>query len=498
MIFPRLDSIATRNVIILDGHATVDLALQAMCTHHIRDVVVRLEAGAYRILLATDLGDCQGTDYTTRLDQLPLQPLPTQPPEASAMDGIEALRAGAGEYLGLLGDEGRLCGIVSYSDLLASIDPESLAQTRRLGDLLAGAHIVRADAGVAASTVLRQMRESHQSAVLIESDGQPRGIFTRSDVVRLLAARQSLERPIGELINHPLVTVPEHCSVQQALAFCREHGIKRVVVSDEHGGVVAIITARELVSLFYNRWIDFMREQEAQLRDSNADLEQFAYSVSHDMRQPLRMVSGHLQLLARALEGQLDGEARESLEFALDGARRMDAMIVSLLDYSRVGRKTQPKQRVASREALDEALRFLEPEIDEREAQVTVEGGWPQVHASLDELSRLLQNLIGNAIKYHDKRRPIEVRVTSAVVDERWQVVVEDNGIGIEPAQLPRLFRFFSRLHASDRYPGTGMGLALCRRIVEHHGGTLRAESEGSGRGSRFIFELPLGGGAHG
>jgi len=228
------------------------------------------------------------------------------------------------------------------------------------------------------------------------------------------------------------------------------------------------------------------------LQRSNADLERFAYSVSHDMRQPLRAVSGHLQLLQRSLKDKLDEQERENLGFALDGAKRMDSMIVSLLDYSRVGRKTEAKAWQSSRAALDEALGFLDPLIHEVSTELSVGGDWPQVYASRDELVRLFQNLIGNGIKFCEPGTPPHIEVESAVDGGIWRVMVRDHGIGIDSAQSGRLFQFFSRLQSRARYDGTGMGLALCRRIVEHHGGRIWVESEGEGRGSVFVFELPL------
>jgi PAS domain S-box-containing protein len=229
------------------------------------------------------------------------------------------------------------------------------------------------------------------------------------------------------------------------------------------------------------------------LHRSNAELEQFAYSVSHDMRQPLRMVSGHLQLLERALGKNLDDEQRQTLRFALDGAKRMDSMIVSLLDYSRVGRKTEAKAWQPSRASLDEAMAFLEPMIHDAAAEVNLGGDWPQVYASRDELVRLFQNLIGNGIKFCEPGKPPRVEIESGVDGGVWRVAVRDHGIGIDPKQQDRLFQFFSRLQSRARYDGTGMGLALCRRIVEHHGGRIWAESEGDGKGCAFVFELPLG-----
>ena len=235
-----------------------------------------------------------------------------------------------------------------------------------------------------------------------------------------------------------------------------------------------------------------LRDKTEALLHSNADLEQFAYSISHDMRQPLRMVTGHLQLLERGLKDTLDEDNRVNLAFALDGARRMDAMIVSLLDYSRIGRKTGSKEWMASRESLDEALAFLAPSIAESGAAISVAGEWPRVFASRDELTRLFQNLIGNAVKYHAADQAPRVEVASGTTPQLWRVSVQDHGIGIAPQQIDRLFQFFSRLQSRARYEGTGMGLALCRKIAEHHAGRIWVESTGEGLGSTFVFELPL------
>lgn len=266
----------------------------------------------------------------------------------------------------------------------------------------------------------------------------------------------------------------------------------RANVNPEEGFTYA--TARDITER--KQAEEMLRGKTEALLRSNADLDQFAYSVSHDMRQPLRMVTGHLQLLAKGLRDQLDDDNRENLAFALDGAKRMDAMIVSLLEYSRIGRKTESKERIESRHSLDEALRFLAPAIEEVQAGITVRGNWPRIVASRDELTRLFQNLIGNAVHYHEADQAPRVEIDSGVSGDTWRVSVRDHGIGIDRQQMGRLFQFFSRLQSRERFAGTGMGLALCRRIVEHHGGRIWVESEGEGHGSVFIFELPLGQGS--
>ncbi len=248
------------------------------------------------------------------------------------------------------------------------------------------------------------------------------------------------------------------------------------------------ITARKQVE-------QALYQNTAALARSNAELEQFAYVASHDLRQPLRMVNSYVQLLERRLTDKLDAETREMMHFATDGAKRMDQMLVSLLEYSRVGRKGEPLTALASHDAVDEALRFLAPAINEANATVRVSGDWPEIVASRDEFTRLWQNLIGNAVKYRvlDRAPEIDITVTPDAEGngDGWRFCVADNGIGIEPTQFERLFCVFQRLHTREQYEGTGIGLAVARKIVERHGGRIWVESGGDGQGCRFCFSLP-------
>lgn len=230
---------------------------------------------------------------------------------------------------------------------------------------------------------------------------------------------------------------------------------------------------------------------EAELLRSNSELEQFSYGISHDMRQPLRMISSYLQLLEKSLGGGLDEERRSYFHFAIDGAKRLDAMLLGLLDYSRVGRKGEPAAWVQGRSILNEALLFLKPAIAEAQAQVHIEGTWPLVFVRPDELLRLLQNLIGNALKFRVAGRVPQITVSAEVVGDFWRLCIADNGIGILPDQMGRLFKVFQRLQSHAAFEGTGIGLALCRKIAEHHGGRVWVESEGEGHGSHFCVEFP-------
>ncbi|MDP3590031.1 MAG: PAS domain S-box protein, partial [Methylobacter sp.] len=291
--------------------------------------------------------------------------------------------------------------------------------------------------------------------------------------------KTTLEKAKQEQVDFPPIEVTVRC---------KNNSIKTVLVAAA-AAIQHDFTGMHLVVLYD---ITQRKQIEAELTRSIADLEQFAYAVSHDMRQPLRMVTSYLSLIESALTGQMDEETQQFLEFAVNGAKRMDAMILSLLDYSRIGRKFEAKTRISSKASLDEALAFLNPELDACGGEIKVTGDWPELFASRDELTRLLQNLVGNALKYHEENQPPQVHVHGKISAESLRVEVRDQGIGIEPSQMDRLFKVFSRLQARSRFEGTGVGLALCRKIVEHHGGTIGVESAGEGQGSVFWFELPI------
>ncbi len=225
-----------------------------------------------------------------------------------------------------------------------------------------------------------------------------------------------------------------------------------------------------------------------ELARSNADLEQFAYVASHDLQEPLRMVASYTQLLARRYKGKLDADADEFIGFAVDGATRMQHLIQDLLSYSRITTKGKQFQVIDSRAAFDQAVANLRVSIVESRAVVTT-GSLPTVRADVTQLTQLFQNLIGNAIKYRKEPNP-EVRVTAKATEDGWVFCVQDNGIGIEPQFFERIFQMFQRLHTRAQYTGTGIGLAICRKIVERHGGRIWVESQPE-KGSAFLFTIP-------
>ena len=254
----------------------------------------------------------------------------------------------------------------------------------------------------------------------------------------------------------------------------------------------AIVRARVRNHLELQRKTRDLEQKKAELTSSNNELEQFAYAVSHDLRQPLRMISSYLQLLESRMGSNLGVKELEFMNQAVGGAKRLDRMIVGLLEYSRVGRVREQPALFNSRDALEQALAFLQPASEESGARLQISGDWPQVMASPDELTRLFQNLIGNALKYVPHATRPEIRIHSSVLPHQWQVAIKDNGIGIDPSQQYRLFKVFSRLQSRADYEGSGIGLAICRKIVEQHHGELWVESLGPGQGSTFQFIIPL------
>jgi signal transduction histidine kinase len=236
------------------------------------------------------------------------------------------------------------------------------------------------------------------------------------------------------------------------------------------------------------RELDERARIEAELRRSNTDLEQFAYVASHDLQEPLRMVVSYLQLIERRYEGQLDEAGREFIAYAVDGGKRMQALINDLLAYSRVGRGAADMVPTDLEAVLARARRRLESAIAENDAEVTSDR-LPSVRADAAQIEQLFQNLLANALKFRRPERP-RVHVSADRLDGEWRVAVRDNGIGIAPEFGERIFQLFQRLHGREEYEGTGIGLAVARKIVERHGGEIWVESA-PGEGATFYFTLP-------
>ena len=227
---------------------------------------------------------------------------------------------------------------------------------------------------------------------------------------------------------------------------------------------------------------------QAALQRSNTELEQLAYVASHDMQEPLRMVASYLQLVAQRYQGRLDADADEFIGYAVDGAKRMQALINDLLAYSRLGTKARPFEPSDCNAIVETAIAQLRLAIEDSGARIT-HGSLPTVMGDATQLLQLFQNLLSNAIKFRRDVPPV-VHVDAQPWDAAWRFSVHDNGIGIAAEYFERIFVLFQRLHGRGEYPGTGIGLAICKKVVERHGGSIAVQSQ-PGEGSTFSFTLP-------
>jgi signal transduction histidine kinase len=231
-----------------------------------------------------------------------------------------------------------------------------------------------------------------------------------------------------------------------------------------------------------------LAERSQELARSNAELDQLLYVASHDLQEPLRMIAGYLQLLERRYKDKLDSDANEFIDFAVDGAKRMRDLINDLLTYSRVGTRGKPLTATDCGAVLEEALHHLGMVIEDSGAKVESDP-LPEVKADATQLMQVFQNLIGNAIKFRRDEAPL-IHIEVEREDGFWRFSVRDNGLGIPAHQFERVFVVFQRLHGPGEYPGTGIGLPLCKKIVERHGGRIWVESQVD-VGSTFMFTLP-------
>ena len=260
-----------------------------------------------------------------------------------------------------------------------------------------------------------------------------------------------------------------------------------VPITDERGDVFAGMTMAQDITEQKERE-QYLEDAKDRLEASNERLEHFAYAASHDLQEPLRMVSSYLQLIENRYGGALDEDGEEFLDYAVEGAERMRDMIDGLLKYSRIETRGDPFEPTDLEAVVDDVMDDLRLRIDESRADVSV-GDLPRVNGDANQLRQLFQNLLSNAIEYSGDEPP-EIDIEAERRGEAWTISVRDEGIGIDPVDQNRVFEVFQRLHSREDHPGTGIGLALCQRIVERHGGEIWVEAE-PGTGSTFSVTLP-------
>ncbi len=356
------------------------------------------------------------------------------------------------------------------------LDAELVAQALRRGGFSATVVVVQSEAQFE-----RELR-AHRPDIVLADYNLPQ--WKGMDAVEVLR-REGLDIPLI-LVSGALgdVTAVE-CIKRGATDYVLKDGVARLPEA-----IRRALQEKRTLRLRRQAEEDLARKVE-ELARSNADLEQFAYVASHDLQEPLRMVAAYTQLLAERYRGKLDENADKYIGYASEGALRMQTLIQDLLAFSRVGRHCAACTRVDCDAAMAEVMMSMGPAMQESGAVVTYEA-LPVVWAERSQMTQLFQNLVGNAIKFRGKEAPaISVRAEKA--GEQWLFSVSDNGIGIAPESAENIFVVFQRLHTRSEYPGNGIGLAICKKIIERCGGKIWVESQ-AGSGSVFKFTLPCAG----
>jgi signal transduction histidine kinase len=354
------------------------------------------------------------------------------------------------------------------------LDAELVAQALRKGGFSVSIVVVQAEAEFERQLPL------HRPDVVIADYNLPQ--WQGMDALEVLR-REGLEIPLI-LVSGALgdITAVE-CIKRGATDYVLKDGLARLPEA-----VRRALLEKRLLRSRRQAEEDLARKVE-ELARSNADLEQFAYVASHDLQEPLRMVAAYTQLLAARYRGKLDENADKFIGYASEGALRMQSLIQDLLAFSRVGRNGSG--RVDCNAVMEEVLMTLGPAIQESGAVVT-HAALPEVWANRSQMAQVFQNLIGNAIKFRGKEPPV-ISVQAEKAGQQWLFSVSDNGIGIAPEYAENIFVVFQRLHGRTEYPGNGIGLAICKKIVEHNGGKIWVAAQ-TGHGSVFKFTMPCDG----
>lgn len=308
--------------------------------------------------------------------------------------------------------------------------------------------------------------------------------------------RQRLSAYFQSLFENPkifdLYSEYKYKRADGSYAYVIDRGI---ILRNEHGKVTRMIGAAQDVTerKHYEKSLkelnNKLEKHARELALSNAELEQFAYVASHDLQEPLRMVTGFLMQLDTKYKAQLDEKAHQYIEFAVDGARRMRQIILDLLDFSKIGKHDDGLEQISLSKIVSDVLQLQGKLIEESDAQFQI-GDLPILNTFRSPMVQVFQNLIGNAIKYRKKDIPPYIRINSIESDTEWLFSIEDNGIGIEKEYFDRIFIIFQRLHSKNQYNGTGMGLAIVKKILENLGGRIWITSK-PGYGSTFYFTIP-------
>ena len=419
-------------------------------------------------------------------------------------------------HLPVTGPDGRIIGVVTESDYVRTLGTDYYIRLKDVASVMAPVSSLEPTAPLARA--LEMLGRSDVSCVVVVDEKGASGILTERDVVRLLRGGIRPDTTtMGEIMTSPIVTVMRDSTLLDASELLAQRRIRRVVVVDGHNQPVGILTQHEIVKGLENEYIghlesvisektnalDALNQARQSLEDqsrllqrtldelsvAHAELREFTKIAAHDMQEPLRSILIHSQLLERHCGDNLGAPARDALGTVVTQAGRARQMVQDLVGYSGAVERLERKERIDCRDALDGAQSLLMREIIATSAEIEI-GPLPQVMATRSMLMEIFTCLVGNAIKFRRQDLPPRIKVEAIATPSEWQFTITDNGIGIEQDYLGQIFGLFTRLHPAITYPGSGVGLAICRRLVEMVGGRIWVESD-PGQGSRFHFTIP-------
>ncbi|WP_052501698.1 CBS domain-containing protein [Thiomicrospira microaerophila] len=498
MFFPKLVDLATRKVITISQQASIDEAVHRMREHNLRDMIVTGDLGL-RIITAKELVkfSAQNLPFTQTLNKVDLNLVPTISQYASVLEAITLLSEHVDEHLCLLNSAGELSGIVSYSDLAASLDPEQLAQNKSLRQVVRLNRIVRVHADDNLKQVFQQLAPLNQSAALVVDDASihPIGIITQSDLIRLFDEKVDWHSRVEDHMSAPLVTLNENMSLHDALTFSRKKHIKRLVVVDDEQRICGILHQKDLVALVYYDWSELQKKALKAEQAKN----QFLANMSHEVRTPMNAIIGLTELIS---DPGLSDESRKKLYHIQQAAKGLMSVLNDILDFTRL--ETTELELVEEHFSLAEIIESLD-------GLFTYAAQAKQLHLSMGvdpqlapcyfgdkfRINQVLTNLVGNAIKFTERGFvALRIKLDRLDGEQAWlRFEVGDSGIGISEENQRKLFKPFSQADGSinRKYGGSGLGLVISQRLVVALGGDQIRLQTKENEGSTFSFCLPLG-----
>jgi signal transduction histidine kinase/ActR/RegA family two-component response regulator len=501
MFLPKLLNIATSPVITMSENESVESVAKLMSEKNIRDVIITTDDKELKIIQSSDLirFHVQEDDITKKIKEFDLDYVPTLTCEASVFEAMNILSSGY-EYVCLVDLDNQLKGIVSYSDLISSLDPKSLAETRKMGELLSGSIYLQIDSFESVKNVLKKMEEFKQNVCIVYEDNIPKGMISRSDIIKLIAKKQDLNLTAIEIASKPLHTIPSSISVENGLKISKEKGYKRIIVADGDK-IIGVISQKELISVFYNRWQFFIREQQEELKAAKEEAEranqfksEFLANMSHEIRTPMTGILGFVEHLAKS---ESNPDRLKEFKAIKNSGETLLNIINDILDFSKIesGKMDIESHPNDIYELIQNSTAVFFELAKEKNITYKIEIDQTLPKSLLVDETRLKQviyNLLNNAIKFTHEKGSVTLEVKYLLENKHLLFSVIDTGIGIAKENLSKIFNAFDQEDSSTtrRFGGTGLGLSISSKLVSMMGGELRVESI-LGKGSRFFFELP-------